>query len=50
MTVRVRNTENGVVIGVSEIVAEGLTVSGQFEVVVDEKPPAKKAAAKPSKS
>lgn len=51
MAVRVRNKENGVVVGVSEIVAEGLCVSDEFERVEDEQPeskpkPARRASAK----
>ena len=48
MSVRIRNAETGAVVGVSEIVAEGLLNSTGFELAEDEKPKAKKAAAKPS--
>jgi hypothetical protein len=56
MTVWVRNKANGgVVIGVSEVVAEGLLVSDDFELLKGNSPNApaksavKKAAEKPSK-
>lgn len=49
MTVYVRNTETGGVVGVSEATAEDLLRSDAFEIVDRAPAPAKKAAAKPPK-